>query len=184
MGNSIINEIAGLRYFILVSAIGTLLVGIALNIACRQFNWNRRTRKLFGFFYQQSGWDTMGMAIAFLKVFLFLSILFERGQVYYSHMVVFVLLQVGYMIHRRSAKELPYHIIMPVVALGILFVLHILSSYLRDIIFDWRIFVVVILLGILLLLYALLDVAMCYRLIVTRGIARCEKQQKDETDGE
>ncbi len=182
MWNSIINEIGELRYFILVSAVGTLLLGIVLNICCRQFNWNRWTRKLFGFFYQQKGWDTAGLAIAVLKVFLFLSILIERGQAGYGHMVVFVVLQIGYVIHRRTTKELPYHIIMLMVALGILFVLHILSSYLRDIIFDWRIFVVVMLLGILLLLYALVDVAMCYRQIVTRGISRCNELQKEESN--
>lgn len=167
MLNSIIAGIVELRLFILVSAVLTLLLGMVLWIGCSRFSWAGRKRKLFGLFYGMKVRDDLLLVSALLKMSLFLAIVCDGGRFSVAHIYLLILLQLFSVGCRFTIRRFLIRIVETLVYSGVLLVMGILNDYLQKILFDERIFVVVILLGVLLVLYAALDIAHCCNDIVT-----------------
>ena len=166
MLDSVLEAIMQLRTFILVSGIGIVLIGLYLLIRCRKFDWNKKNLKLMGFFYNMSVWDTVGISCCFMKIFLIFSILITTGKVEIIHMIIFGILEVCYIIHRRSAKGIMLDVVLSIVSIIVINIMNRLHHYLNEIVYDIRIAVVVWLLGILLCLYGIYDLMHCAKTVL------------------
>ena len=166
MLDSVLEAIMQLRTFILVSGIGIVLISLYLLIRCRKFDWNKKNLKLMGFFYNMSVWDTVGISCCFMKIFLIFSILITTGKVEIIHMIIFGILEVCYIIHRRSAKGIMLDVVLSIVSIIVMNIMNMLHHYLNEIVYDIRIAVVVWLLGILLCLYGIYDLMHCAKTVL------------------
>ncbi len=166
MLDSILEAVMQLKMFILVSGIGIVLIGIYLLICCSKFDWNRKNIKLIGFFYNLSVWDTVGLSCCFMKIFLIVSILITTGKVEMIHMIIFGVLELCYIIHRKSTKGLMLDLVLCVVSVIVMSIMNMLHHYLNEIVFDVRIAIVVWLLGILLCLYGIYDLMHCAKTVL------------------
>lgn len=166
MLDSILEAIMQLKAFILVAGIGIVLVGVFLLICCNKFSWNGKNLKLIGFFYDLNIWDTVGMACGFMKIFLIFSILITTGKVELIHMIIFGVLEVCYIVHRRSLNGVLLDIVLCVVSVIVMNIMNMLHHYLNEIVYDIRIAIVVWLLGILLCLYGIYDLMHCAKTVV------------------
>ncbi len=166
MLDSVLEAIMQLKTFILVSGIGIVLIGVFLLICCRKFSWNGKNLKLMGFFYNLSVWDTVGIACCFMKIFLIFSILITTGKVDLIHMIIFGVLELCYIVHRRSLHGVLLDIVLCVVSIIVMNIMNMLYHYLNEIVYDIRIAIVVWLLGILLCLYGVYDLMHCAKTVV------------------
>ncbi len=166
MLDSVLEAIMQLRVFILVSGIGIVLSGVYLLFRCRKFGWNRNNIKLIGFFYNLSVWDTVGMACGFLKIFLVFSILITTGKVEIIHMIIFCILEVCYIVHRRSIKGIMLDLVLSMVSLIVMNIMNMLHHYLNEIVYDVKVAIVVWLLGVLLCLYGIYDLMHCAKTVL------------------
>lgn len=166
MLDSILEAVMQLRTFILVSGIGIVVVGLFFLLRCRTFDWNKRNLKEIGFFYNLSVWDTVGVACCFVKVFLIFSILITMGKVDIIHMIIFGILEICYIVHRRSMQGVLLDVVLCTVSVIVMNIMNMLHHYLKDIVFDIRIAIVIVLLGILLCLYSVYDLLHCVKVIV------------------
>ena len=166
MLDSILEAITQLRIFILVSGIGIVLIGIYLLIQCRKFDWNKKNIKLIGFFYNLSVWDTVGISGCFMKIFLIISILITTGKAEMIHMIIFIILEICYIIHRRSTKGFMLDLVLSMVSIIVMNIMNMLHNYLNEIVYDMKVAVVVWLLGILLTLYGVYDLMHCVKTIL------------------
>ena len=166
MLDSVLEAIMQLRMFILVSGIGILLIGIYLLIRCRKFDWNKKNLKLIGFFYNLSVWDTVGISCCFMKIFLIISIMITTGKTDIIHMIIFGILEICYIIHRRSTKGIMLDLILSLVSIIVLNIMNMLHHYLNEIVYDFKVASVVWLLGILLTLYGIYDLMHCVKTIL------------------
>ena len=166
MLDSILEAVMQLRTFILVSGIGIVVVGLFFLLRCRTFDWNKRNLKEIGFFYNLSVWDTVGVACCFVKVFLIFSILITMGKVDIIHMIIFGILEICYIVHRRSIQGVLLDVVLCTVSVIVMNIMNMLHHYLKDIVYDIRIAIVIVLLGILLCLYSVYDLLHCVKVIV------------------
>ena len=166
MLDSVLDAFMQLKTFILVSGIGIVLTGIYFLLRCRTFDWNKRNLKEIGFFYNLSVCDTVGVSCCFVKMFLIVSILITLGKVDVIHMIIFGILELCYIIHRRSVKGVMLDFVLCVVSIIVMNIMNMLHHYLYEIVFDMRITIVIVLLGILLCLYSMYDLLHCVKTIV------------------
>lgn len=166
MLDSVLEAIMQLKTFILVSGIGIVLIGVFLLIGCRKFSWNGKNLKLIGFFYNLSVWDTVGISCCLMKIFLIISILITTGKVDLIHMIIFGILEICYIVHRRSLSGVLLDAVLCVVSVIVMNIMNMLHHYLNEIVYDIRIAVVVWLLGILLCLYGIYDLMHCAKTVV------------------
>lgn len=166
MLDSVLDAFMQLKTFILVSGIGIVLTGLFFLFRCRNFDWNKKNLKEIGFFYNLSVWDTVGVSCCFVKVFLIVSILITLGKVDVIHMVIFGILEICYVIHRRNIKGVMLDFVLCVVSIIVMNIMNMLHHYLYEIVFDMRITIVIVLLGILLCLYSMYDLLHCVKTIV------------------
>lgn len=176
MFDDIISNILQLKLFIITAASGALLTGISLLVICRKFEWNARNRKFIGFLYGLSVRDTVSVAMALLKFFLLVSVVISGGNASFICVCVFLVLEAGYLVNRKSCKGLITDIVLGAITVCALVVMNMLYSYLHEIIYDGRILMVVILLGILLSIYALCDVFHCCTYIMIRGRKKIQNE--------
>lgn len=172
-----ISGVVQLKMFLIVTLAGGLLTGVVLYLLCSSFSWETRRRKLIGFFFQMSWWDTLGLACCFVKVFLFLSIILDLGTVEPVHIITYLLLELGYLIHRRSFDGVPADVLLGMVSAGVLLIMNMLSHYLAEIVFDKKIFCVAMLLGLVLLLLSLCDLVRCCSFAMKHGIKKAEQER-------
>ncbi len=166
MLDSVLEAIMQLRTFILVSGIGIVLIGVYLLFRCRKFDWNGNNLKLIGFFYNLSVWDTVGIACCFMKVFLIISILITTGKVEMIHMIIFGVLEICYIIHRRNPKGILLDLVLSIVSIIVMSIMNMLHHYLNEIVYDMKVAIVVWLLGILLCLYGIYDLMHCAKTVL------------------
>ena len=166
MLDSVLDAFMQLRTFILVSGIGIVLVGVFFLLRCSKFDWNKRNLKEIGFFYNLSVCDTVGVACCFVKVFLIVSILISFGKVDVIHMIIFGILEICYIVHRRSLRGVMLDFVLCTVTIIVMNIMNMLHHYINDIVFDIRIAIVIVLLGILLCLYSIYDLLHCVKVIV------------------
>lgn len=161
MFDRIIDLVIDLRIFIIVTVVVTVMIGTFLLIYCRKFSFDGKNIKTIGFFYHMKVLDTLALAIAIAKVCLFISLFVTLGKVCNIHIAVYILLHLIYMIHRRDIKSLPADIFIGVTTCGVMSITGVLYNYLRDVMFDWRIQVEIILMMIIICGYALCDLYRC-----------------------
>ena len=166
MLDSVLDAFMQLKTFILVSGIGIVLTGLFFLFRCRNFDWIKKNLKEIGFFYNLSVWDTVGVSCCFVKVFLIESILITLGKEDVIHMVIFGILEICYVIHRRNIKGVMLDFVLCVVSKIVMNIMNMLHHYLYEIVFDMRITIVIVLLGILLCLYSMYDLLHCVKTIV------------------
>lgn len=166
MLDSVLEALMQLKTFILVSGIGIALVGVFLLVFCRKFSWTGKNLKTIGFFYNLSVWDTVGISCCFMKIFLIFSILITTGNAEFIHIIIFGILELCYIIHRRSFKGVLLDIVLCVVSVIVMNIMNMLHHYLNEILYDTKIAVVVWLLGILLCLYSIYDLMHCVKTVV------------------
>lgn len=166
--NDIITGIIELKTFIIVAAIGTILCGGYLLLKCRKFQWEGKSRKWIGFFYELKMADSVPLAITMLKFFLLFSILITGGHVELVHIILYLMLEILFLGWRRTTKGLLADIVMGVVTIGVLIVMQLLYHYLHEIIMDGKILTVVILLGILVNINAVADIFRCSSYIMLK----------------
>ena len=178
MLNNIIAYIMQLRAFILTSAIGILMTGMVLLWQCRRFSWQGRRRKFIGFFYKQKQLDTIGLSCCILKVFLLFSVIVTLGRVEMIHVGIFILLELCYLMRKRSIKNVLTDVVTGIISTVVLLVMSMLYHYLQEIVYDKRILCLVMMLAVLLCIYSICDVFhyCCYIMADRKGLG-----EKDET---
>ena len=174
MLDSILEAIIQLKTFICVSAIGILLVGFFLMIICNKFSWDSKRRKCIGFFYAMKTWDVFGLSVCLIKIFLTVSFLVSKGQINILHILIFIVLKICYIIHRRSLRGIVLDIGLTLVSVIIMVIMNLLYNYLNDIIFDIKIAVVIGILGVLLCMYAIYDLFCCCNAVMSQQRNRRE----------
>ena len=81
-------------------------------------------------------------------------------------MIIFGILEICYIVHRRSLKGVMLDFVLCTVTIIVMNIMNMLHHYLNDIVFDIRIASVIVLLGILLCLYSIYDLLHCVKVIV------------------
>ena len=168
MLDSILEAITQLKTFILVSGVGILFLGFVLIIACSKFSWSSRRRRTIGFFYAMNTWDMFGFSSCMLKIFLAVSFLVGKGRVEFLHIIIFIVLELCYIVYKHKIKGIFTDVGLTVVSVIVMVIMQLLYNYLNDIIFDMRICVVMWMLGILLCLYEIYDLFSCCNNIVSK----------------
>ena len=177
MLNQVINIGAELRMFLIVCAVVSIAMGGFLLIFCRKFSFDGKNLKTIGFFYRMKTWDTIALAVGIAKVCLFISFFITVGKVSNAHIGTYIFLHVIYVIHRRDIKGLVGDVFSGVATCGVMAIMGMLYNYLHDVIFDWRIQVVIILMMIIICGYALCDMfRTCARIIMIPKV----KEDKNE----
>ena len=180
MLNLVLEQIKNVRLFLIVSAVGTLVFGIVFGLVCRQFDWTGKRTRFIAFFFNMTGWDTFGIAVSLIKIFLALAIVIDLGKLSYIHIALYVALEFLYILHRRTIKGLPMHLAIGLVTTGLMILMVMLNGYLTDVIFDYRVKVTVILLSVIMLINSAGDFFRCMNLVVSRGIERNRKEYVEE----
>lgn len=188
MLDSIISAISSVRAFIIAAAVVTVGLGAALFLLCSRFSWEGKNRKLMAFFFQMGYWDCFGLACSILKCCLMIAVIFSRGAVTYVHILLYLFLHIMYMIHQGWRKGLAINVVMGIVSSGVLFVMQMLDQYLDEVVYDRRIVVVIVLMGILLFVHTLTDFFHCCDAILSRqgskvlGHERHERRAKQKRE--
>lgn len=180
MWNDLIGGIEQLKGFILTAAAGVLIMGGYLLFRCRSFDWEKRNRKLMGFFYGMSWPQGIVLAGGWLKFLLFLWVLLSGGHVETVHIMVFILLELLFLGGRGTREGLLTDCVMGGVSAGALVVIDLLYHYLHEITMDGRIFCVVLLMGVLLCINALGDIfRSCNYIMTGKGKKKHEEAGKN-----
>lgn len=183
MLENILKQIMLMRSFIVIAAVGTLLLTVLCLVYCRKFSWNSSNLKLMGFFYDMGMADTFVLAVCVLKLFLVISLLFSKGRIENIHIYFFGILVLVYNLFNRRLKDVIVSIFNGAIIMGVLFVANLLLSYLREILFDIRIAAALVFLAVFLILYAAYDVGYCILSIVEhREYKSKNKITEDEAD--
>lgn len=167
MLDAVIKQIILLKPTIVTAAVGTVILIIVLLLMSKEFSWNAKNVGLVGFFYESSIKECVMLSTCLLKFFLVLSMLIYRERLAVVHIAFFGVLVVLYNLMRRNLKEMLVSLFNGAIIVGLLYVAMFLMSYLKEILFDVRIFIGLILLSIFLILYSLYDVAWSILNIVT-----------------
>jgi len=166
MLEAIIEQIVLLKTMMITTSIGTIVILAIILFCSRKFSWNAWNVRLIGFFYESKMTDSVLLAICLVRFFLVISILFSKGRFQLVHIVFYGMLIITYNIIRRNAKEMIVSIFNGLLIMGILYVSGFLISYLENVLFDVKIVIALVFLGIFLVLYALYDMAGCILNIV------------------
>lgn len=179
--DELIKQLILLKSTVIIAAVGTVIIALALWLCCRKFKWTGKTTRIIGFFYDATMLDSVTLAICMLKFFLVISLFFNKGRIELIHILFFGVLVLAYNICRRKIKEVFVSLFNGVVIMGVLYVANFLLSYLREILFDKKIAVALVFLSIFLLLYTLYDIASCVLSIVSDKRPIEPKDAKGET---
>lgn len=161
MLDKIVDSVGDLKMFIIVTAVATVIMGVFLLVYCRKFSFEGKNIKTVSFFYSMKVWDTIALAVSAAKVCLFVALIITGGNVKTIHIIVYVVLHVIYMVHKKNIKQLPGDLFTGVATCGVMSIMGMLYNYLIDVVFDWRIKAVIVLMLILVCGYALCDVFRC-----------------------
>lgn len=157
MAEDIVRQIMQLKTFIITAAAGNILLTAAMFFACRRFTFRRKNLKLVGFLFDMGMRDTFMLATALLKVFFVLSLFIAGGKTERIHVLFFGVLAVVCSFWGKRVKDVAVSLFNGTVMTGVLFLASLLASYLRDVLFDFRIAAALVVLAVFLMLYALYD---------------------------
>lgn len=162
----IIDQIILLKPLMITTGIGTAILLTMLLILSRKFSWNAWNVRIIGFFFDAKMSDSILLSICLVRFYLVISILVTKGKIDIVHILFYGGLILVYNIIRHRFKEMIVSIFNGVLIMGILYVSGFLISYLENVLFDIKIVIALIFLGIFLVLYALYDMAGCVLNIV------------------
>lgn len=174
MIETIIDQIILLKPMLITTGIGTVIILTILLFSSRRFSWNHWNVRVIGFFYESKMSDSVLLSICIVRFFLVISILLSKGRFSIIHIYFYGMLILLYNIIRHNVKEMFVSVFNAVLLMGILYVSGFLISYLENVLFDIKIVVALVFLGVFLVLYALYDLAGCVLNIVN---SREEKEQ-------
>lgn len=184
MAEDIVKQIMLLRNFIITTAVGTLLLTAAFFVCSRQFSFRRQNMKLMGFLFDMRMRDTFMLSASLLKVFFVLSLLFSGGKIERIHVLFFGILAIGCNFGGKKGKDMLVGLFNGAVMTGVLFVAGLLSSYLRDVLFDFKIAAALVALAVFLMLYTLYDTGCCILSIVENqewdGVGKSGAEKRKE----
>jgi len=181
MIDTIIDQIILLKPLMITTAVGTVLILATLLISSRKFSWNAWNVRIIGFFYDAKMTDSVLLSICLVRFFLVISILISGGDIYPIHIYFYGLLIITYNIIRHRLKEMAVSVFNGILIMGILYVSGFLMSYLQNVLFDIKIVIALVFLGIFLLLYALYDMAGCMLNIVnSRSEVIIDEEEEDD----
>lgn len=184
MLENILEQIMMMKSLIVIAAVGTIILTILCLVYCRKFAWESSNLKLIGFFYDMDMSDTFVLAVCMLKLFLVISLLFTKGRIETVHIYFFGVLVIVYNIFNRKLKDVVVSLFNGAIIMGVLFVSNLLLSYLREILFDYKIAIALVFLAIFLIMYATYDVGYCILSIVEhREYKDRMKREKEEKTG-
>ena len=168
MLEAVVEQIIALKLVIVCSAVTTLVLTVIGLVFCKVFSWRGKNIKLLGFLYGLSVADTIALAICIMKLFVVVSILLSGGRIQPVQIATYAVLVLAYQSCLRDFKEFVSGLINTTIIIGVLVVANMLSSYLREILFDYTIAIALVLLGLFLVLFALYDIACCVLCMVER----------------
>lgn len=166
MIEAIVEQMILLKSMIIVAAVSTIILTILCLVYCRRFSWESSNMKLIGFLYDMNMSDTFVLAVCMLKLFLVVSLLFNKGRIEIVHIAFFGVLVLIYNLSRRKIKDAAVSLFNGTVIMAVLFVSNLLLSYLREVLFDIKIAAALAFLAVFLVLYAVYDVGYCILSIV------------------
>ena len=161
MVEQVVEQIIALKAVIICSAVATLLVTAVSLLFCRVFSFRGKNIKLMGFFYNMTTADTIALATCIMKLFVVLSMIFSGGRIQPVQIAAYGTLVVLFVICRHKIREIVPTLVNGAIIIGVLIVVNMLTSYLREVLFDMRIAVALVFLGIFLALFALYDIGTC-----------------------
>ncbi|MBQ7925281.1 MAG: hypothetical protein IJ335_03205 [Lachnospiraceae bacterium] len=173
---AVIEQLLLLKPVMITTAVGTVLLTIAILLWCRKFSWNSRNIRIMGFFYEAPMRDSVALATCILKLFLTISLLFLDGKIEMVHIYFFGMLVLLYNLLRLNLKETGISLFNGLIIMGVLYVSNFLTSYLREVLFDVKIAIALVLMGIFLILYSAYDVMVCVASIVNTRIKTERKE--------
>lgn len=163
----VIDQIQLLKSTIFLTIAMTAVFFVVCMIMTRNFEWNKKKRRLMGLFYNIKNRDSLLIAICMMKFNLVLGILIDGGNIFLVHLVFYAELTVIYIINRRHIKETLLGLFNGIVTVLMLFASDFLNSYLVNVVFNRRIAFVNTLIIIFLLVYSVYDLLWCVVGIVT-----------------
>lgn len=182
MIEAIIEQMILLKTMVVVTAVCTVALTVCYFVFCRRFSWVHANTRVIGFFYDMNMSDTFILAVCMLKLFLVISLLFNKGRIETIHICFFGVLVLVYNLFRHRVKDMAVSIFNGFVIMGVLFVSNLLLSYLREVLFDFKIAAALVFLAFFLLLYAAYDVGYCILSIVDSREKRDKKVNRDQLE--
>lgn len=164
----VIKQLILLKPLVAVAAVGTIIFTIAFIIILKTFSFQERTLKLMGFFYDMKVADSMAIAVTLLKFYLVISLAFMKGRVELIHIVMYGILIIFFNLYIRRIKDVLVSVFNGAVVIGVLQITKFLVSYLTKVLFDKRILVALVLIGIFLALYSIYDIFCCIASIIDK----------------
>lgn len=115
------------------------------------------------------------MSICMMKFNLILSIMIDGGSISLLHLIFYGELVIFYIIHQHRLKETVVGLFNGIVIIAVLFAADFLNSYLKNVVYNWRIDAMHKIIIIFLLVYTAYDFVWCVVGIVTK-----HKEARDE----
>lgn len=183
MIDAVIEQLILLKPMLITTCIGTVIILTILLFFSRRFSWNAWNVRIIGFFYEAKMSDSVLLSICLVRFYLVISILITMGRIYPIHIYFYGMLIITYNLIRHRFKEMLVSIFNGILIMGILYVSGFLMSYLKNVLFDIKIVIALVFLGIFLVLYALYDMAGCILNIVnSRGEVKVSIDEEEEDD--
>jgi len=157
MLDAVIGQIILLKPTIITAAIGTLIVLFTLLFVGKRFSWNATNVGIIGLFYESTYHESILMAVCLIKIFLVLSMLFSGTRLSMVHLVMYGALVVIYNVIRHSIKEVMISLFNGAIIIGVLYISMFLLSYLKEVLFDVKIVIALVMLSIFLIMYSVYD---------------------------
>ena len=157
MLDAVIEQIILLKPTIITSAVGTIIVLAVILLLSRKFSWRANNVGLIGLFYDSTYFETVLMAVCLIKLFLVISMMISGTRLSMVHIVFYGVLVLIYSVMRHSIKEIMISLFNGVIIMGVLYISMFLLSYLREVLFDVKIVIAMVLLSVFLVMYSLYD---------------------------
>lgn len=178
MLEDIVKQLMLLKPTIITSAVGMVTFMVVMLIICNKFSFTGKNLKILGFFFDMKVSDSISLAVSILKFFLIVSMFFAGGKIQTVHIVCFAMLVVVFNICQLKIKSVLVSFFNSTVIIGVLMLIKFLVAYMHDVLFDVRILIAVVLLGIFLTLYTIYDIGLCVSIIIDRRSKLVNKEKK------
>ena len=179
MLEDIVKQLMLLRPTIITSAVGMIIFMVIMLVVCNKFEFTGKNLKVLGFFFDMKVTDSISLAVSILKFFLIVSMFFTGGKIQTVHIVSFAVLVVVFNACQLRFKSVLVSLFNSTVIIGVLMLIKFLVAYLHNVLFDVRILIAVVLMGIFLALYTFYDIGLCVNIIIERRTKLANKEKKE-----
>lgn len=155
MFERVVGQILLLKGYMVWAAAGALLFGLLYRISLAGFGWDKRIMRIHGYFIGLSGMDQLRTSLFYLRLALLVWCLVSMDVA--RPVYVAMLLCFGGLLGALSRKlrKILEEIGNTAMLLGGMYAAGLLLAYMREIQFEWNIFLVYVLLGVFMVLYSL-----------------------------